>query len=586
MKELMSGNEAIARGIWEAGVQFASGYPGTPSTEILENVSGKYPEVTSEWAPNEKTAVEAAIGASVGGARSIATMKHVGVNVAADPIFTVAYTGVTGGLAIVSADDPSCHSSQNEQDNRYYATAANLAMLEPSNSQEAKDFVRQAMEISETYNVPVMIRMTTRVCHSKSLVETDERKEVPYVPYVKQRRYNPVPAVSYGLHADVMERFKKLEELSNDCPLNTVEWNTGDVGIVTSGVSYQYAKEVFGDAASYLKIGLTNPLPMAKIKDFSSKVKTLYVIEELEPYMENQMKAAGLSCIGKEKVPRLYELNPDILRSALLGVEPKPISHEDFGTVERPPVLCAGCPHRGIYVEMLKLKNIVFSSDIGCYALGRAKDFAFCMGSGFSAAHGMAKMFKKSGSDKRVVGIMGDSTFFHSGMTSMLECVYNNSNVLLVVMDNRITAMTGHQENPGTGYNIMGEEAPLTDIAKVAEALGVKHIKTINPLHLGDCRKALQWGLGFDEPALIITKYPCALKKFSEIDKQEFGSSVKKNYVDTETCIGCRTCVRTGCPALVYDKATKKVSIDLSQCTGCDICMQVCPTHAIRKVEG
>ena len=589
MRKLMTGNEALARGAWEAGVRFASAYPGTPSTEILENIS-EYEEIYSEWAPNEKVAMEAAVGASIAGARSLAAMKHVGVNVAADALLTFAYTGVTGGMVLVSADDPGLHSSQNEQDNRYYAKLAKIAMVEPSNSQEAKDYMVAAMEISERFDTPVLMRVTTRICHSKTLVELGERIEVPIVPYEKKKKYDPIPAVSKVLHKNIEEnRLVNLRKFSNETTLNSIEWN-GDkkIGIISAGVAYQYAKEIFEDRASYLKIGFSYPLPMEKIKDFASQVETLYVIEELEPFMEEQIKAAGISCIGKEKIPQIYELNPDILKKVLLGEENPVIEYDASVVANRPPTLCAGCPHRGFFYELAKNKNAFISSDIGCYALSgmaplNAKDTALCMGAGFSIAHGAQKVFNMAGSTKRAVGVMGDSTFFHSGMTSLLDAVYNKSNVLQVILDNRITGMTGHQENPGTGYTIKGEPANVTDIAEVSKALGVKYVRVVNPLNLSEVKEAIKWGMSFDEPAVLITRWPCVLKKLSLEDEKEFGDFKSKNRVDHESCIGCRACIRTGCPALSYNKDTKKVTIDRNQCVACDVCAQVCPKKAIDR---
>lgn len=580
MKQLMTGNEAVARGAWEAGVHFASAYPGTPSTEILENIA-TYKDIYSEWAPNEKVALEAAIGASFAGGRALAAMKHVGLNVAADPLFTVGYTGVNGGLLVISCDDPGLHSSQDEQDNRHYARAAKIGMLEPSNSQEAKDMIKIALEISEEFDTPILFRMTTRVCHSKSIVELGEREERQVIPYVKKDKFNPVPAISKVLHTKVEERIKKLEEFSNKTELNYIEWGKDrKIGIVSAGVAYQYAKEVFGDNASYLKLGFTYPLPMAKIREFASQVEQLIVVEELDPFMEDAIKAAGIPCIGKEKIPLEGELNPDIVRKALLGVENETIKYDSSVVAKRPPVLCAGCPHRGFFYELAKFKDIVITSDIGCYGLG-PKDIAICMGGGFSVAHGAQKVFNMAGTGKRCIGVMGDSTFFHSGITSMLEAVYNNSNVLLVVLDNRITGMTGHQENPGTGYALSGEPANATDIAEIAKAVGVKHIKTINPLKLDEVKEGIKWGLGFDTPAVLITRWPCALKKLSKEDKQEFGDYKAVNKVDTDKCIGCRMCIKTGCPALAFNSETKKASIDRNQCIGCDVCAQVCPKKAI-----
>jgi indolepyruvate ferredoxin oxidoreductase alpha subunit len=580
----MSGNEAVARGAWEAGVRYASAYPGTPSTEILENLS-KYQEVYSEWAPNEKVAVESAIGASFAGARALAAMKHVGLNVASDPFFTAAYTGVNGGLVVVSADDPGLHSSQNEQDNRIYARSARVAMVEPADSQEAKDFVRVALDVSEKYDMPVLFRMTTRVCHSKSVVDLSvERTEIPLVPYVKKDKFNPVPAISVKLHAKVERNLKALEAYSETTPLNYVEWNSRKIGIVASGAAYQYAKEVFGDTASYLKIGFSYPLPLGKIADFAKKVDALYVIEELEPVMETEIKAAGVACVGKERIPREGELNPDIIRKALLGIEHHSIDTSDIKLAGRPPVMCAGCPHRGFFGEVAKLKDVLVISDIGCYGLA-PKDIAICMGGGFSVAHGAQKILQKSGSQLRCIGMMGDSTFFHSGMTSMLEAVYNDSNVLLVVLDNRITGMTGHQQNPGTGYTLSNEPTTMTNIEDVVKALGVKHVRVINPLETKSVQDALQWGLGFTEPAVIITRYPCVLKKMSQQDKEEFGTKKAFCKVDTNLCIGCKACIRTGCPALSFSALTKKAFVDRSQCNGCTVCLQVCPKKAIAKEE-
>jgi indolepyruvate ferredoxin oxidoreductase alpha subunit len=590
MKKLMTGNEAVARGAWEAGVQFASAYPGTPSTEILENVS-TYPEIESEWAPNEKVAVEAAVGAMLAGARSMAAMKHVGVNVAADPLMTAAYTGVNGGFVLVSADDPSMHSSQNEQDNRNYARMAKIPMVEPSNSQEAKDYFKAAFDLSEKFDTPVLFRMTTRICHSKSIVDlVDDRVEKPYIPYEKKKKFDPIPAVSRVLRQKVEERMRAMEEFSETTELNRIIWGDKKVGIVTAGVAYQYAREVFGEGASYLKLGFTYPLPLKKIKEFADQVETLYVIEELDPFMEDQMHAAGIACIGKEKIPNMYELNPDIVRKVLLGEEHPTIQYDDSMIANRPPTLCAGCPHRGFYYELSKKKDIVAVSDIGCYALAglaplNVKDVALDMGAAFSMGHGAQKMFNKAGVNKRCVCTMGDSTFFHSGMTSMLEAVYNKSNILMVVMDNRITGMTGHQDNPGTGYRINGEETNVTDIAAVATALGVKHVRTVNPLDLAEVREAIDWGLSFDEPACLITRWPCVLKKLSLADKEEFGNYKAVNQVDPEKCIGCQSCIRTGCPALEYHADTKKVTISSGQCVACDVCAQVCPVKAIGREE-
>lgn len=586
----MTGNEAAARGAWEGGVVFASAYPGTPSTEILETVASEYKEIISEWAPNEKVALEAAVGASFAGGRALAAMKHVGLNVAADPLFTFAYTGVTGGTVIISADDPGMHSSQNEQDNRYYAVAAKIGMMEPSDSQETKDMMKEALELSERFDTPILLRMTTRICHSKSLVELGERTEREIISYQKNRKYDPIPAVSRKLHKKVEERLALLAEFSNSTPLNYEEWNGSKTGIIVSGVAYQYAKEVFGDRASYLKLGFTHPLPMKKIRDFADRVEQLYVIEELEPYMENQIRAAGIHCTGKDKLPVLYELNPAIIEKALLGTGHELLEGDETCLADRPPTFCAGCPHRGFFYELAKKKDVVVCSDIGCYALSgmeplNAKDIAICMGGGFSVAHGAQKIFEYGNTGKKCVGVMGDSTFFHSGMTSLLEAVYNRSNVLLTILDNRITGMTGHQENPGTGYTIAGEATVTTDIEAVVRALGVVHVRSVNPLMLDEVKAALDWGLGLSGPVVLITRWPCALKRLSMEDQKEFGNWQKKNRVKNEDCIGCKLCLKCGCPALSYSKEDKTVSINPVSCLGCDICAQICPRHAIVRRE-
>ena len=592
-KNLMTGNEAVARGLYEAGVAFASAYPGTPSTEILENVAEKYKDrIACEWAPNEKVAFEAAVGASFVGGRSFAAMKHVGLNVAADPLLTFAYTGVNGGMCFVSADDPGLHSSQNEQDNRYYARLGKIIMLEPSDSQEAKDMAVMGYELSEKFDSPVMLRMTTRVCHSKSLVEFGEVQEQRKLEYVKNRaKYDPVPAMAKGMHTSVEKRWKKLLEYTEECPLNREEWNTDEVGIVSAGAAYQYAREVFGDGASYLKCGMTSPMPIESIRKFAAKVKKLYVVEELEPYMEDQLHAAGIACVGKALVPIEGELNPDIVRKALTGEVTPTIEYDKSVVPGRPPMLCAGCPHVGFFYELGKIKDVIAIGDIGCYALSgnpplNAKDFALCMGSGFSMAHGAAKIMEKFGDTKKIVGVVGDSTFFHTGMNSMLDAVYNHSNVTLVVVDNRITGMTGHQENPGSGYTITGEHAYPADIEGVARAFGMTDIHKVNPMDLEATRKALKEAIAFEGPSLVIARYPCALKKRSPEDNAEFGTEKTKYTVNKDECIGCKSCLRLGCPALSFDAGEKKANIDRVACAGCGVCAQVCPKKAIGKVGG
>lgn len=590
MKKLLTGNEAVALGAYEAGIHYAAAYPGTPSTEILENIATHKEEIIAEWAPNEKVALESALGASIYGARSLAAMKHVGLNVAADPFFTAGYTGVNGGMVLVTADDPGLHSSQNEQDNRYYARSAKVAMVEPSNSQEAKDMVKAAMEISEEFDTLVLMRLTTRICHSKSLVEVGERKEVPIKPYKKNlMKYYVAPAVAKQLHVVVEEKLKKLEEFSNKTDLNYVVWNDKKIGVISSGIAYEYAKEVFGDKASYLKLGFTFPLPMEKIKKFADEVETLYVVEELEPFIEDQIKAAGIQCIGKDKIPIIWELNPEIVEKGIFGTEKEVIDYDKSIVVNRPPTLCAGCPHRGFFYQLSKRKNTIISGDIGCYTLGgadplKAMDTTICMGASVSLGHGMEKLIDKYNDDKRVVSVIGDSTFFHSGMTSLLDVVYNNSNTITCILDNRVTGMTGHQDNPGTGFTLQGEPTKMANIPEIVKALGVKHVRTVNPLRLDELKEAFDWAYDLDEPSVIISRWPCALKKLSEYDKEEFEYVPGKCEIDEDKCIGCKMCVNTGCPAIHFDKAAKKSRIDKVQCVGCEVCMQVCPVKAISKV--
>lgn len=589
MNRLLTGNEAVAQGAYEAGITYAAAYPGTPSTEILENIAEFKQDIIAEWAPNEKVALECAFGASIAGARTLAAMKMVGVNVAADPLFSSAYAGVNGGMMLVTADDPGLHSSQNEQDNRYYAKFAKLAMVEPSNSQEAKDMVKAAIEISEQFDTPVLFRVTTRICHSKSIVNIGSRQEAPKRPYVKNlQKYYLVPAVARKLHGELEARLKRLEAFSNQTELNYIEWNDKKIGIIAASVAYQYAKEVFGDKASYLKLGFTYPLPMEKIRMFAGEVETLYVIEELEPFMEEQIKAAGIACIGKDKIPNIGELTPDIIASALLGEQRPLIEYDAAMIANRPPTLCAGCPHRGFFTQLAKLKNVMVTGDIGCYSLGaseplNAKDTTICMGASISTGHAAQQVFSKFGEKTRTVAVIGDSTFFHTGINSLMHVAYNRSNTVTCILDNRTTGMTGHQENPGTGYTLQGRPAKMIDIPELVKALGIDRVRTVNPLNLKEMKAALDWALELDEPSVIITRWPCVLKRLSAEDKKEFGDYLGKCQVNPETCIGCKACIRTGCPALRFNKDTKKVKIDEFQCVGCEVCLQVCPVKAIAK---
>ncbi|WP_066506714.1 indolepyruvate ferredoxin oxidoreductase subunit alpha [Abyssisolibacter fermentans] len=588
MKKLLTGNEAVARGAYEAGVTLASAYPGTPSTEILENIAN-YKEIYSEWTPNEKVALEVALGGAIAGARSIAAMKHVGVNVAADPLFTVAYTGVNGGLVLVSADDPGMHSSQNEQDNRYYAKSAKFPMLEPSNSEEAKDFTKLAYEISEEYDVPVLLRLTTRICHSKGLVAFEDRKEVEMKKYEKNiKKYVASPANGRVMHVELEKKLKRLEEYSNKISINKAEYNDTKIGVITSGVAYEYSKEVFGDDVSFLKLGFTFPVPKDLIKEFASKVDKLYVIEELEPYLESEIKAMKIDVIGKDIIPITGELNPDIIAEAVFGQKRASVEKNEEKIIARPPTMCAGCPHRGFFYELSKRKDLIVTGDIGCYTLGSAPplnaiETCICMGASISSAHGIAKAYKQNNRQQKVFSVIGDSTFFHSGMTGLLDIVYNKGNVTTVILDNRITGMTGHQENPGTGYTLMGEQTEAVDLGKLVNAIGIKHVDIINPLDLEQCKNAIDKAMKINEPSVIITKWPCALKKYTNAEKEEYELDRQKCVVDSEVCKKCKMCLKVGCPAISFNEETGAV-IDQAMCVGCDVCSQVCPFDAIKKV--
>ena len=591
MKKLMTGNEAVARGAYEAGVKFASAYPGTPSTEILENIALYKEDIKAEWAPNEKVAVESAAGASIAGARTVASMKHVGLNVAADPLFTIAYTGVNGGFVIITADEPGQHSSQNEQDNRNYAKSAKIPMLEPSDSQEAKDMIKKAFEISEKYDTPVLYRLTTRLCHSKSIVECNERKEVGIKEYVKDaNKYVTVPAVSRKLRVKVEERLKKLTDYSNTTEFNYMEINNSKVGVIVSGMCFNFAKEVFKENVSYLKLGFTFPMPDEKIKEFSSEVDKIYIIEENDGFIEEHVKSLSIECYGKNTFPPYGEMTPDIIREAVTG---KTFEHLDINEellIPRPPTFCPGCPPRGLFYELGKRKDVVVTGDIGCYTLGfsvpyNSMDCCVCMGASLGSGHGAQQVFNMvEGNKKRVVGVLGDSTFFHTGINGLFDVIYNKGNSISIILDNRITGMTGHQQNPGSGYTLQGEKTTEISIEEIVKACKVKNVRVINPNKLSEVNDALDWALSNKEASVIITRWPCALKKFSPQDIEEFNNPFKDRCTIVEDlCIGCKKCTKTGCPAISYNKENKKAIIDKNQCLGCEVCAQVCPKEAIIK---
>lgn len=593
-QQLMTGNEAIARGVYEAGVRFAAAYPGTPSTEILENLTN-YKEIDAQWSPNEKVALEVAYGASIAGARSFASMKHVGLNVAADPFFTIAYTGGNAGLVVLTADEPGQHSSQNEQDNRNYARHAKVPMLEPSDSTESKNMVKFAFELSEKYETPVLIRMTTRVCHSKSLVTLEDRVEKEVVPYVKDaKRYVCVPANARVRRAFVENRLDALKEYSDNCEWNYIEDNGSKIGVIASGMAINYAKEVFGNTASYLKLGFTYPLPMNLIKKFVSGLDKVYVIEENDEYIEDAVKMLGFAsvCYGKYApdgsrfLPAFGELTSDVIRKAVTGKSLETIDFDHDKIIARPPALCAGCPHRGFFYELGKRKDAIVSGDIGCYTLGfaapyNAMDCNCCMGASVSGANGIQKILDTiPGNKKRAVGVLGDSTFFHSGMTSLLDVVYNRGNSITVILDNRITGMTGHQQNPGTGFTAKMQETVVVDIEAIVKALGIKNIRVVDPNDLKAVRETFDWAFGLEEPSVIITRYPCVLKKFSMMDKNEWPDAYKNRCtVSPDKCVGCKACLKAGCPAISLING--KAVIDHTMCVGCTVCKQICLKKAI-----
>ena len=594
MKKILSGNEAIARGVYEAGVHYASAYPGTPSTEILQNIS-TYNGIIAEWASNEKVALETVIGASIAGARSFASMKHVGVNVAADPLFTFAYTGVTGGCVLVTADEPGMHSSQNEQDNRNYAKFAKIPMMEPSNSQESKDMLIDAYELSEKYDSVVLFRLTTRVCHSKGVVEFGERKEVDIIPYEKKfNKYVAVPAIGRQLRHKVEERINKLKEYAEISKWNYIVDNNTSVGVISSGISFEYAKEAFGETVSYLKLGFTHPLPSKLISNFCDKYDKVYVIEENDPYIEEFVKMLGKECVGKDLFPYYGEMTPDVIKRYALSenIEGVEINEELF--VGRPPTFCSGCPHRGFFYELgKKRKQIIVAGDIGCYSLAVGEpynmmDWLICMGASLSSGHGAQKVLDLDPNNKkRIVSILGDSTFFHTGINSLINTVYNGGNTINVILDNRTTGMTGQQDNPGSGYKLQGEVTTILDIEAMVKAIGIKHVRRIDPNNLVLVKETIDWALNLAEASVIITDWPCVLKKkYREEDYDLYNNMWKtKDIVIEEKCTGCKICLKSGCPSLIFDPDNKKVIIDSDTCVGCDVCLQICPFDAIVKEE-
>ena len=576
MKQLMLGNKAVARGLYEAGCCFASSYPGTPSTEVTEELA-KYDEVVCEWAPNEKVAMEAAFGASLAGRRSFCAMKHVGLNVAADPLYTMSYTGVNAGLVIVVADDAGMHSSQNEQDSRHHAIAAKVPMLEPSDSQEALEFARLAYEISEKFDTPVLLKMCTRVAHSQSVTETSERC-VPVKQYEKNiAKYVMMPGNAKKRHPIVEERTRLLKEYAETAPVNRAEMGSPDLGIITSSTSYQYVKEVFGTSASILKIGMANPLPDQLILDFAKKVDRLVVVEELDPVMENHCKALGLKVSGKDILPICGEFSQNLIAKALGREASEGIALSESLPL-RPPVMCPGCPHRGLFYTLNKIGCTVLG-DIGCYTLGAVPPLAsmemtLCMGASVSSIHGFNQMGGPE-AQKNTVCVIGDSTFMHSGMTGLANIAYNQSNSTVIILDNSITGMTGHQQNPTTGLNLRGEPAGKIDLEALCRAMGFQRVKVVDPYDLASCEETIRAELMAGEPSVIISRRPCALLKY-----------VKKKAplrIDPEKCRGCTSCMKIGCPAISI--RNRKAVIDETLCIGCGVCTQMCRFDAF-SAEG
>ena len=574
MKKMMLGNEAAARGLFEAGCAVVSSYPGTPSTEITE-YAAKYDEIYCEWAPNEKVATEVAFGASLAGARSACCMKHVGLNVAADPLFTLSYTGVNGGMVICVADDPGMHSSQNEQDSRHYAEAAKVPMLEPSDSVEAKEFIKEAFEISEKFDTPVLFRTCTRIAHCQCAVEMEEREEHPAREYVKNpQKFIMAPANAIRRHPLVEKRTEALREFAETSHLNRCETAEGSkLGIITSGTCYEYVKEVFGDAVSVLKLGIVNPLPVKLIKDFAAKCERVVVIEELDPVIEEHCKALGIEVEGKNLFPMVGEFSQALIAKAL-GLPEKEYVAAPENLPVRPPVMCAGCPHRGLFYVLAKNKLTVLG-DIGCYTLGSAAplgaiDSVLCMGASVSGIHGFNKALGEK-SENKTVCVIGDSTFMHSGMTGFANVAYNATNSTVIILDNSITGMTGHQQNPTTGYNIKGDPATKIDLEALCRALGINRVRVVDPYDIKATEAAVREEVAAPEPSVIISRRPCALLKYVK-----HRGPIK---VDADKCRTCRACMRIGCPAISIKDG--KAAIDATLCTGCGVCSQLCAFGAI-----